>query len=220
MERYSDGCIAATGLVDYSDTALNHSFPPARETPMTPSVDSSYGSEELLDRVEDLEDDSYSRPASSSQKSPSYYAGLLGSAALNLMCLSTGVKVPRARGKQRQLQLRVAMHSGPCSAGVVSLQTATGSTHIPHYRLFGSTLTTTSKLCTTGLALQIRVSKLCHDLLIQADRYQFERCPDFMTWSSSKPIESYWLVGLEGEDYNLPSVDLAVSLSNYEDIEM
>ena len=189
---------------------------------MTPSIDSSYGSEELLDRQEEMEDDSsLSRPLSSShQKSPSHYAGLLGFAALNLMCLSTGVKVPRARGKQRQLQLRVAMHSGPCSAGVVSLQTATGSTHIPHYRLFGSTLTTTRKLCTTGLALQIRVSKLCHDLLVQAGRYQFERCPDFMTWSSSKPIESYWLVGLEGEDFNLPSLDLAVSLSNYEDIEM
>ena len=133
------------------------------------------------------------------------------------MCLSNAVKIPHARGKQRQLRLCVAMHSGPCSAGVVGLQTAVGSAHIPRYKLFGSTMTTTHRLCTTGLALQIRVSKPCHDLLVQA---KFELCPDFTTWKSSKSIESYWLVEKEGEDLALPSLDLAISLSDYEDIEM
>ena len=224
MERYSDGCIVATGLSDYSNTRFTHGLiPPSRGSTITPLslIDSSYGSEELLD---DMNSDETSRPMSSNpttvQKTPSFYASLLAAATLHLMCLSNAVKIPRARGKQRQLQLRVAMHSGPCSAGVVGLQTAVGSAHIPHYKLFGSTMTTTRRLCTTGLALQIRVSKPCHDLLVQAGGFKFERCPDFTTWKSSKSIESYWLVEKEGEDLALPSLDLAISLSDYEDIEM
>ena len=37
---------------------------------------------------------------------------------------------------------------------------------------------------------------------------------------SSKSIESYWLIEKEGEDLALLSLDLAISLSDYEDIEM
>ena len=52
------------------------------------------------------------------------------------------------------------------SAGVVGLQTSGGSgAHIPHYKLFGLSLGHTQDLCMTGLALQVRVSKSCQELL-------------------------------------------------------
>ena len=231
MERYSDGCIAASGLVDISNNQTTQSVPPSRGSAMTPLslADSSYGSQDRLelDEEEDYEDFVKSHRKSSNdkdtmagdQRSPSYYAGLIAMATLNLMSLSTAIKIPPSGGGGKQLQLRVALHSGPCSAGVVGLQTA-GVIRIPHYKLFGPTMTTVRKLCTTSLALQIRVSKSCRDLLVKEGGFMFERCPDFMMWSSSKPIESYWLVGKEGEELDLPSLDQAVSLSEYGDIDM
>lgn len=229
MERYSDGCIAASGLADTSSNKTTQSVPPSRGSVMTPLslVDSSYGSQDRLE-LDDMVDheDSCPTPCTdkdttlADHKSPSYYAGLLATATLNLMSLSSAIKIPSTAGGRQQLQLRVAIHSGPCSAGVVNLQTTAGAIRIPHYKLFGPTVTTVRKLCTTSLALQIRVSKTCRDLLVQEGGFNFERCPDFMMWSSSKPIESYWLVGKEGEELKLPSLDEAVSLSEYEDIDM
>ena len=35
-----------------------------------------------------------------------------------------------------------------------------------------------------------------------------------------KPIESYWLVGREGLDLKLPSLDKALPLTEYEDVEV
>ena len=65
MERYSDGCIVATGLSDYSNTRFTHGLiPPSRGSTITPLslIDSSYASEELLD---DMNSDEGSRPMSS-----------------------------------------------------------------------------------------------------------------------------------------------------------
>ena len=108
---------------------------------------------------------------------------------------------------------------GSCSAGVIGLQTSGGSdgSRIPHYKLFGLSLSHTRNLCLTGLALQIRVSKPCQELLASAGQFQFERCPDYTMWSARRPIESYWLVGREGMELTLPSLELALPLTEYDD---
>lgn len=228
MERRSDGCIAASGLIDCKHHQLHGNKPPSRDslviTPFS-MADSSYGSQLELEDLEEYKDEfkhSVTKQRTvNKENQPHYYASLLATAALKMMSLSIAVEIPPTlRATNKQLQLRIALHSGPVSAGVIGLQTIAGAIRVPHYKLFGVTVSTTQKLCSTSLALQVRVSKSCRDLLVQAGGFKFERCPDFMMWSTGKPIESYWLVGKEDEELNQPSLDLAVSLSEYEDIEM
>ena len=235
MERTSSGCVAASGLVE--------TFPePPRsgaESQLS-MTDSSYGS------VADLNDDKTSRhhatltppvhqpPRCSdfqrfppthphnldSQNSPQYFASVLASAVLQLMSDSGQIEIPKSEENQ-QLQMRIALHSGPCSAGVIGLQTSGGSgSRIPHYKLFGLSLSHTQNLCMTGLALQIRVSKSCQELLASTGLFHFERCPDYTMWSARRPIESFWLVGREGMELTLPSLDLALPLTEYDDIQI
>ena len=227
MERSSDGCIAATGLINQPKP--DHSKLTTRSQTMTPisQIDSSYGSEVLMDQYSPKHrtktpSSQISAPSEKGQnmiiqsKTSAYFAGLLATGALKLMSLSATVKIPQQ--DQHQLQLRIGLHSGSCSAGVIGLQTVSGALRIPHYKIFGPAVNMTKLLCSTGLALQIRVSKSCWQLLTDIGGYHFERCPDFMTWNGQKPLESYWLVGQEDYEFPLPSLDQAISLSNYDDI--
>lgn len=241
MEQHSDGCTAASGLVE--------TYPEERtrtESQLS-MTDSSYGSE--LFELESQE--MVSGPAAATEpkcvpvisesehksthdtkestgndyaQRASHYAALIATASLKLMSYTTRVPVPCSVGpdlENRQLQLRIAIHSGPCSAGVVGLQTSTGMARIPHYKLFGPTVKFTNNLCVTGLALQIRISRQCRDLLLEAaGGFCFERCPDYTMWTSRKPIESYWLVRKEDLPIKLPPLDLALPLSEYEDVEV
>ena len=68
-----------------------------------------------------------------------------------------------------------------------------------------------------GLALQIRVSKSCQELLASTGLFHFERCPDYTMWSARRPIESFWLVGREGMELTLRSLDLALPLTEFDD---
>lgn len=215
MEQSSDGCTAVSGLAEIAPEEQSGTTSPVSMT------DSSYGSELDLDEqtTKTLKTvEKVPAPVSEMNKPASYYASLLATASLKFMSLSTRVVVPSSENKQ--LQLRIALHSGPCSAGVVGLPTSTGATCIPHYKLFGPTVKHTNNLCTSGLALQIRVSKQCRDLLVSAGGFRFERCPDYLMRARRKPIESYWLVGREELPLILPSLDQALSLSEYEDIEI
>ena len=214
MERCTDGCIVASGLVTQSNKGdITYSD---RNYTMTPSS--------LLSDVSELATNStLNTKATVSQvsgdqvtKTYSYYASLVAIGALKLMSLSTTVKIPQHN--DHQLQLRIGINSGCCSAGVVSLQTLAGAIHVPHYKLFGPVVNMTKRLTSTSLALQIRVSKSCWELLTEYGGFIFERCPDFITCNAQVPVESYWLVGHENYNFALPSIDQAVSLSSYDDI--
>lgn len=216
MERTSDGFIAASGMND--TVCMDQRNQLVSPVSMT---DSSYGSEVDFD----IEWTARERPLTDKEQpllpdkppSAASYTATLATAVLKLMSSSSRIKVPAPENSQ--LQLRIALHSGPCSGGVVGLQTsAAGHSHIPHYKLFGPTLRYTSNLCHSGLALQIRVSKQCRDLLNQVGGFTFERSPDFMTWDCAQPIESYWLIGKEGLQLKLPPLDCAISLANYDDL--
>lgn len=226
MERTSDGCIAVSGLIEFTkdeQSKRSDTFTPLSMT------DSSYGSEVHLDQASQvnvrLEEQTVTQQKETaveslevtSNNNPSYYAGVLSTAALKLMSFSSKISVPLS--DNQKLQIRIAIHSGPCSAGVVGLQTSTGTSRVPHYKLFGPTVRYLKSLCSSGLALQVRVSKQCRDLLVEAGGYMFERCPDYMAWSNRKPIESYWLVAKQDMPLRLPSVNESVSLWDYEDIE-
>ena len=173
MERTSSGCIAASGLVEaYPETQRS-----GAESQLS-MTDSSYGSVTDLNDAKQQETHSimptkpllHQQQGSDAQSSPQYF---IATAALQLMSASTQINIPRS--ESRQLQLGIALHSGPSSTGVISLQTAAGVSRIPHYKLFGRSLKYTHNLCMTGLALQIRVSKPCQELLASTNLFHFER---------------------------------------------
>jgi len=205
MERNSDCCVAVSGLVD---TLLEEKAMNDDSLSMT---DSSYGSEShLLESNEQRMPQKGQTPEESSEvKSASYYAAHLADAVLNFMSASSKIHVP-LKGR-KQLQLRIALHSGPSLAGVQGLQTVSGLSQVPHFKLMGPAVRHVSSLCCSGLALQTRVSKECKGLLSQDGDFEFERRPDYLSWANSKPIESYWLVGKHNMALKLPSLNLAIS---------
>ncbi len=222
MERRTDGCMVVSSLVEYEVTDTKRPTDIIRdgfartETPLS-FADSSYGSEVgLQERMRTPASQNIKSTTPPKTRQPLIQAGLLARSVLKLISLSTDIHVPLK--EQKQLQIRVAMNSGPCDAGIINLQTTVGVMRIPHYKLFGPTIHNTAKLCASGLALQIRVSRQCHKLLAGLGGFRFERCPDFLSSSAitGKCVESYWLVGADHFNYPLPSLDLAVPLSSYD----
>ena len=96
-------------------------------------------------------------------------------------------------------------------------QTATTSTHhVLKYKLFGPAIEHARRLCATGLALQIRVSDAFRSLLVKDGGFVMERSPDYSSHDpSDSPIVSYWLLGRDGLDLTMPSLDHALPLSMY-----
>lgn len=197
MDRHSDGCIAACGL----------------------SPDSNRGKSQAQ---------SSARDSGSHSLSSTKQAAVLATAALKLLSLSTKVCVPQAASKDEEgvgggvaqpplLQLRIALHSANVMGGIVGLnQSANVDSHrVLKYRLFGPATDYVRMLCTTGLALQIRVSRQCHQLLKEDGSFAMEKSPDFHC-SNGQVIESFWLLQKNRLDIAIPPVEAAISLTEYE----
>lgn len=208
-ERNSEKCVIVSGLDENMATEVTptNCYDSKSLSSMT---DSSYGSDVEVTRV------STNKPPQVDLKTASYYASIMACAALHLLSASSKVHIP-LRGR-KQLQLRLALHSGPCAAGVLGLQTTMEANRIPEFKFLGPTIHHIDMLCSTGLALQIRVSQDCKTLLDQSDGFLFERCPDYSASSDSKAVVSYWLIGQKKLPIKFPSLDLAMPLTEYNHI--
>ena len=231
MERSADSCLAVSGINKVEneppENVHGRQLSAGRNDTNTPisMTDSCYetgdeaaGSHENLHRHTKTNSSNLQRSMLASRKiaSASQNATILAVGALKLMSSSTQVKVPDK--PDFHLQMRIALHSGSCLGGIVGLQTVKGSRQIPKYKLFGPTVREAQNLCASGLALQIRVSKSCRDLLQHQGGFHFERCPDRVLWHSKSLTESYWLLGKDELPLKMPSLDDALSLSAYDDI--
>ena len=230
MERSADSCIAVSGINNKVENEplenIHGQQISARNDTNTPisMTDSCYETgDEAADSHENLHrhgkphssDLQRSTVASRKMASASQNAAILAIGALKLMSSSTRVKIPDK--PDLHLQMRIALHSGNCLGGIVGLQTVEGSRQVPKYKLFGPTVREAQSLCASGLALQIRVSKSCRDLLQHHGSFHFERCPDGVSHSKSL-TESYWLLGKDELPLKMPSLDDALSLSAYDNI--
>ena len=229
MERSSDSCLAVCGITKVEDESENVRSRQisARNDTNTPvsMTDSCYetgdeagSSHENLYRHTKANSSDLQRSVLASKKiaNASQNAALVAIGALQLMSMSMQIKIPDK--SDMHLQMRIALHSGDCLGGIVGLQTVEGSRQVPKYKLFGPTVKEAQNLCASGLALQIRVSKSCRDLLLHNGGFHFERCPDRASWHSRALTESYWLLGKDGLPLKMPTLDDALSLSAYDNI--
>lgn len=133
------------------------------------------------------------------------HAGEIANMSLDLLSDMCHFKIKHL--PEKQLQLRIGIHSGSCVAGVVGLK-------MPRYCLFGDTVNTASRMESSGLALRIHVSSQCKSLMDDIGGYHIEE----RGWTSMKgkgTLLTFFLNGRDGFLKSLPDLSKAAPMEEH-----
>ncbi|XP_071788084.1 atrial natriuretic peptide receptor 1-like isoform X1 [Asterias amurensis] len=134
------------------------------------------------------------------------HAGEICSMALDLLSFVKTFHI--AHIPDEHLQLRIGVHTGPVVAGVVGKK-------MPRYCLFGDTVNYASRMESSGLALRIHVSPECKDVLMKIGTFHLERRGS-VQMKGKGTIETFFLLGRDGFNKELPSLSTAAPLEAHE----
>ncbi|XP_038050160.1 atrial natriuretic peptide receptor 1-like [Patiria miniata] len=152
--------------------------------------------------------DAYMVASGVPERNGNRHAAEISSLALDLL---SSVKSFRIRHRpHQQLQLRTGVHTGPVVAGVVGQK-------MPRFCLFGDTVNTASRMESNGLALRIHISTSTRDVLDQIGGFKIELRGEINV-KGKAPMTTYWLIGKDKSDYDLPDLCLAASPSDQSDL--
>ncbi|XP_036362849.1 atrial natriuretic peptide receptor 1-like [Octopus sinensis] len=122
------------------------------------------------------------------------HAGQIADMSLNIVSSILTFRIHHM--PDRQLQVRIGIHTGPVCAGVVGLT-------MPRYCVFGDTVNTASRMESSGKGLRIHISESTRDALMKIGGY-------VVSLRGETPIKgkgtmtTYWMNGKVGFSKRLP----------------
>ncbi|XP_077996436.1 atrial natriuretic peptide receptor 2-like [Glandiceps talaboti] len=128
------------------------------------------------------------------QRNGKRHAGEIANMALHLLSEVTTFTVRHL--PERQLQLRVGIHTGACVAGIVGLT-------MPRYCLFGDTVNMASRMESNGQALRIHISETTCNALQLLGGYEVTN-RGAVNIKGKGSLTTYWLEGKDGFTKDLP----------------
>ncbi|XP_053674113.1 uncharacterized protein LOC128724409 [Anopheles nili] len=119
------------------------------------------------------------------QRNGNRHAGEIAMMSLDLVCGISGFTIPHM--KNRTLEIRVGINTGPCVAGVVG-------TTMPRYCLFGDTINTASRMESTGEPMKIHISESTKEVLDKLGGFKI-KLRGTVDVKGKGTMETFWLMG-------------------------